>query len=80
MSQPTEFDAVAFDKYMDELCEKLMEDGPGEHDGVHADDSFCDWDPELSAAVETAPDGRRYIVELKDGRVVRIKELARVAV
>ncbi len=70
---------MAFDKYMDELCEELMEDGPGEHDGVHPDGSFCDWDPELRAVVQTAPDGRRYIVELKDGQLVRTKELAKIA-
>ena len=76
------FDPVAFHQYMDELCEYLSEDHsgePGEDGGVRLDGSFCDWDDELKAVVQTTADGRRYVVESQNGQIVRVRELVSVA-
>ena len=81
MSEPKTtngFDDAGFHKYMDELPDLLTGEGVCEEDGVHLDGSFCDWAPELKAVVQTASDGRRYILELHDGQLVRVKELVSV--
>ena len=82
MSEPKTtngFDDAGFHKYMDELPDLLTGEGVCEEDGILPDGSFCDWDAELAAAVETAADGRRYIVKLQNGEVMRVRELVSVA-
>ena len=80
----TPFDAEAFAKYMDdELPELLSGEGPawppGQDDGVHPDGSFFDWDEEMQITIETASDGRRYVIELREGQLVRVRELVALA-
>lgn len=76
----TPFDAEAFAKYMDEeLPELLSGEGPWPHDGVMPDGSFCDWDESLGVTVETDPNGRRYVIELRNGEMARVRELVNLA-
>ncbi len=78
MSQPNSLDEEAFHKYMEELPDLLTGEGTGP-DGVFPDGSFYDYDDALQATIETAPDGRRYIVKFENGDLVRNKELISVA-
>lgn len=80
VKQAEEFDNEAFNRYMDELPDMLVkeeEEGTGEApDGIMPDGTYYDWDYDLLATVETAPDGRRYIVKYEKGRgLVRVQEL-----
>ena len=34
-----------------------------------------DWDPTLRSTVECTPDGRRFVVALRDGKLIRVREL-----
>ena len=78
LSQPNSFDEEAFHNYMEELPDLLTGEGTGPS-GVWPDGTFHDWDESLQATVETAPDGRRYIVKFQDGHLTRIKELVNLA-
>ncbi|MBM3765286.1 MAG: hypothetical protein FJW32_07830 [Acidobacteria bacterium] len=44
-------------------------------DGKFADGTVYDWDAALQATIETTPNGRRFVVVLRDGRLVREREL-----
>ena len=80
----TPFDAEAFARYMDEELPQLLSgEGPafpaGQDDGVHPDGSFCDWDEEMQITILTDSDGRRYVIELREGELVRVRELVALA-
>jgi hypothetical protein len=67
------------DSYLDELPDLLL-DGGSPIDGRFPDGTHYDWDDALQATVETAPDGKRYIVDYQKGNgLMRIKELVRGA-
>lgn len=34
-----------------------------------------EWDPALRSTVESAPDGRRFLVALREGKLIRVREL-----
>lgn len=51
------FDPAAFDA----PCESMDGEGMGDADGT-----FCAWDPELRALIETAPGKRLFVVRLQD--------------
>lgn len=55
---------------------RLTGDEPLGIDGIFPDGTRYDWDPALKATVETAPDGRRFVIELRDGELIRKRELA----
>ena len=78
MSQPNSFDEEAFHKYMEGLPDLLTGEGTGP-DGVFTDARFYYYDDALQATIETAPDGRRYIVKFENGNLVRVKEITSVA-
>ncbi len=66
-------------RYLDQLGDELTGEEPGT-DGRFPDGTVYDYDDELAATVETAPDGRRYIVKYQNGQgLVRLKELVRGA-
>lgn len=66
-------------RYLDELPDLLTGDEAGP-DGRFADGTAYDYDDALEATVETAPDGRRYVVGYQKGRgLVRVRELVRGA-
>lgn len=44
-------------------------------DGRFADGTVYDWDSSLRATIETTPDGRRFVVEVCDGKLVREREI-----
>lgn len=71
------FDNEAFNRYMDEIGDDLTSEDLGP-DGRFPDGTVYDYDDLLEATVETAPDGRRYVVSYKKGHgLVRVKELVR---
>jgi hypothetical protein len=39
------------------------------------DGTLYEWDPTLRVTLENTPDGRRFVVELWDGKLTRIREL-----
>lgn len=62
---------------LDEI-ESFLEAPPADPrlvDGRFADGTVYDWDSSLRATIETAPDGRRFVVEFRDGKLVREREL-----
>ena len=62
-------------QYLDELPDLLLEGGDP-IDGRFPDGTMYDFEDDLNATIETAPDGRRYVVEYKKGQgLVRMKEL-----
>jgi hypothetical protein len=66
-------------RYLDELPDLLTGEGEAP-DGRFPDGTVYDYDDQLHATVETAPDGRRYIVKYQKGKgLVRIQELVRGA-
>ena len=66
-------------RYLDELGDELTGDECGP-DGRFPDGTVYDYDDNLAATIETAPDGRRYIVSYQKGHgLVRLKELVRGA-
>ena len=76
----TPFDEEAFNRYMDELPDLLMDGDPEPIDPRFPDGTFYDYDEALQVTVENAPDGRRYVVQYKKGQwLVRIRELVRGA-
>lgn len=71
---------AAFSDYLDDLFDRWERDGylpneTGAPDGIFPDGRFYDWDESLKATVETAPDGRRYVVQFKDGQLMRMREV-----
>ncbi len=68
-----------FNRYLDELPDLLTGDELGP-EGRFPDGTHYDWDDALQATVETAPDGKRYIVNYQKGHGLRrVKELVRGA-
>ena len=66
-------------RYLDELPDLLTGDEPGP-DGRFPDGTVYDYDDCLAATIETAPEGKRYIVNYQKGEgLVRVKELVRGA-
>jgi hypothetical protein len=66
-------------RYLDELPDLLADGGPP-IDHRFPDGTHYDWDEDLKATVETAPDGKRYVVNYQKGHgLVRIEELMRGA-
>ena len=63
-----------FHHALDELADRLTGEGTGP-DGRLPDGTVHDFDYTLLATVETAPDGRRYIVEFRNGQLQRVKEV-----
>lgn len=45
-------------------------------DGVLSDGRTFEWDEALQKTVEILPDGRQFVVELRNGQLVRTHELA----
>ena len=39
------------------------------------DGTGYDWDPGLKVTVETTPEGRRFVVELREGKLTRLREI-----
>lgn len=72
---------AAFSDYLDDLFDRWERDGylpnpdGSANEGVFPDGRFYDWDESLQATVETAPDGRRYVVQFKEGQLMRVREL-----
>ena len=66
---------AAFHQYMDELPDQLTGEGNDAPDGIFPDGRYYDWDEDLKAVVETAPDGRRYVVDYQERKLVRVREL-----
>ena len=63
-------------RYLDELPDLLADGDSIPIDHRFPDGTTYDFDGELNATIETAPDGRRYVVEYKKGRgLVRMKEV-----
>jgi len=61
-------------RYLDELADSLI-DGGEPIDGRFPDGTTYDFNDDLNATVETAPDGKRYIVKYQKGQgLVRIRE------
>jgi hypothetical protein len=62
-------------RYLDELPELLTGEADGP-DGRFPDGTVYDYDDALQATVETAPDGKRYVVKYqRDKGLARVKEL-----
>ncbi len=64
-------------RYLDELPDLLADGDDTPIDNRFPDGTTYDFDDDLNATIETAPDGKRYVVEYKKGQgLVRIKEVS----
>ncbi len=66
----TEVEQRAFEDSLDFTGEEPMAIATTFRDG-----RSYDWDPSLRATVETTPSGRRFVVGLREGSLVRVREL-----
>ena len=65
----TEAERAAFDDSLDFAGDEVLP-----VDTTFSDGRSYDWDPVVRATVETTGDGHRFIVELRDGHLVRVRE------
>jgi len=73
--QMTDEERRAFDDSLDFAGDEPMSVTSQLRDGT-----AYDWDPALCATVETTPTGHRFVVELRDGKLVRVRELPHPAI
>lgn len=71
---------AAFSHALDDLFDRWDKDeylagDTAAPNGIFPDGRYYDWDEALKATVETAPDGRRYVVQFRQGQLMRIREV-----
>ena len=66
----TEAERRTFDDSLDFAGDDVLQ-----VDTTFSDGRSYDWDPVVRATVETTGEGRRFVVELREGQLIRIREL-----